>query len=192
MQNISVGQLTSTVYEYICMKKYLDAIIVLSNQLLSHSNSRAALSLLAFCYAKTSQYRQASVVYEQLTKLYPNNPTYRLQYASCLHRVGYHDEALKATFCTEALLHDEHCVINGIGALKLGFSICFHLDDMKGASAFVQPSLFSYPEIIVNAGCLHYRENNYRKACSLFSRATSVNSVILINYYFTWTKIHLT
>lgn len=87
-QQIPEGKYTATVYKWIQQEQWSDAIGLLSFQLQLSPNSRAALSLLAYCYYQVEQYENAAPLYQQLTELFPDKPTYRFYHAMCLFRVG--------------------------------------------------------------------------------------------------------
>lgn len=57
--------------------------------------SRAALSLLAYCYFQIQDYVNASDCYEQLTQITPDNEEYKINYAQCLYKCGLYEQAMK-------------------------------------------------------------------------------------------------
>jgi len=59
--------------------------------------SRAGLSLLAYCYFYTQDFLKAAKCYEKLTLLFPDEAEYRLYYAQSLYQACSYDEALKVT-----------------------------------------------------------------------------------------------
>lgn len=71
------GEFTSTIYGCIKDGRYGDAAQILSHQLQMNSNSRAALSLLGYCYYHQQDFNSAADCYEQLVNLYPDNDDYR-------------------------------------------------------------------------------------------------------------------
>ncbi|VDO09216.1 unnamed protein product [Rodentolepis nana] len=177
INQIKDGQYTLTVYRYLCMKKYSEAISILSYQRFINPTSRAALSLLAYCYFQMHDFVQASDCFEQLTQLCPDNSTYRLQFAHCLHRAGLNDVALKiasslAAKITESQSGAENFQRNRIS--KLQAAICFDIGDIPGASSFVQQCADDDPDIIINTGSLLYQEGKYKEACTLFLKALSI------------------
>lgn len=180
MNQIKDGQFTLTIYGYLRMKKYSEVIDMLFHQRFMNPTSRAALSLLAYCYFQTHDFVRASDCYEQLTHLCPNNSTYRLQFAHCLHRAGLNDAAMKivnsmASTDTGSNLGDEDPQRNQIRVLKLKAAICFDNGDISGASTLVRQCSDEDPDIIINTGCLLYQENKYKEACARFLQALSVN-----------------
>nr|CDS27319.1 tetratricopeptide repeat protein 30A [Hymenolepis microstoma] len=179
MNRIKDGQCTLTIYGYLCMKRYSEAINILSYQRFNNPTSRAALSLLAYCYFHTHDFVQASNCFEQLSQLFPDNFTYRLQFAHCLHRAGLNDAALKIAASliskiTDSQLGDENFPRNQIQLLKLQAAICFDIGDIPGASSFIQQCADDDPDIIINTGCLLYQEDKYKEACALFLKALSI------------------
>lgn len=63
--------------------------------------SRAALSLLGYCYFHVQDYANAAECYEQLSQFFPEVDTYRLYYAQALYHACAYPEAMKATFQVE-------------------------------------------------------------------------------------------
>lgn len=65
------------------------------------SQSRAALSLLGFCYYHIQDFSSAAECYEQLTQLHPEVDEYKLYYAQSLYKAGAYTEATKASFALD-------------------------------------------------------------------------------------------
>lgn len=168
---ISEGNFTSTIYGYIKEKKYNEAIEVLTLQRYAHPNSRAALSLLAFCYFQTQDFVQASDCYEQLSQLCPNHPTYRLHFALCLHRAGLNEAAMQVAASLAAETEQSE---KKERVVKLQAAIRYSGDDFTGAGAFVHQCSAEDPDTGINVGCLLYRGGKYSEACKRFQQSLSV------------------
>lgn len=65
------------------------------------SQSRAALSLLGFCYYHIQDFTNAAECYEQLTQLHPEVEEYKVYYAQSLYKAGAYPEATKASFALD-------------------------------------------------------------------------------------------
>ena len=78
---IREGKFTEQIYTMIRDQKYHDAVAVLSTKVLEFPNSRAATSLLAYCYYHVGDFQNAIGLYERLTKLCPENDEYKFHYA---------------------------------------------------------------------------------------------------------------
>lgn len=59
------------------------------------SQSRAALSLLSYCYYQMQDFVNAADCYEQLTHDYPDVEEYRLYYAQSLYKACLYEESMK-------------------------------------------------------------------------------------------------
>ncbi len=59
-------------------------------------NSRAALSLLAYCHYHSHAYHRASKIYEELVLIYPDVQEYKLYYAQSLYKANMYPEAMHA------------------------------------------------------------------------------------------------
>ena len=71
---IREGKFTEQIYSMIRDQKHQEAIAVLSTKVLEFPNSRAATSLLAYCYYYVGDFQQAIGLYERLTKLCTARP----------------------------------------------------------------------------------------------------------------------
>ena len=93
---IREGKFTEQVYSMIRDKRYHEAIAVLSGKVMEFPNSRAAASLIAYCYYYVADYASAIAAYERLVKLCPDVETYKLYLAQALFKGGHYDAATKA------------------------------------------------------------------------------------------------
>ncbi|KAF6262654.1 hypothetical protein COO60DRAFT_1268016 [Scenedesmus sp. NREL 46B-D3] len=89
------GQITQAIYGYIRDSKFGSAIEVLTQQLQLAPESRAALSLLAYCQYHCGQYEQAASTYEHLGRICPSNESYKLYCAQAMYKAGMYTEASK-------------------------------------------------------------------------------------------------
>ena len=64
-------------------------------QCLGLFQSRAALSLLAYCNYQVQDFVNAADCYEQLSNDYPDVEEYRLHYAQSLYKACLYDEAMR-------------------------------------------------------------------------------------------------
>ncbi len=64
--------------------------------------SRAALSLLGYCYYHMQDFTNAAECYEQLTQLHPEVEDYKLYHAQSLYGACAFPEAMKATFLLDS------------------------------------------------------------------------------------------
>ena len=60
--------------------------------------SRAAVSLLGYCYYQLQDFVNAADCYEQLTVLQPEVDEYRMYYAQSLYKACLYEEAMKISF----------------------------------------------------------------------------------------------
>lgn len=63
--------------------------------------SRAALSLLGYCYYHIQDFSASAECYEQLTQLHPEVEDYKVYYAQSLYKAGAYPEATKASFALD-------------------------------------------------------------------------------------------
>ena len=102
---LPVGSYTSTVYTAIKEANYTEAIEILDVELQNFPRSRAALSLLGYCYFKIGDFPSASQCYEQLVTLCPEVEEYKFYYAQTLYKAGSRDidKAASMEHITDAL-----------------------------------------------------------------------------------------
>ena len=88
MAQLREGSFTKIIYGMIRDQQYIEAIQMLSYQLQMFPRSRAALSLLAYCYYHIQDYVQAVTQYEMLAKFFPYVTEYKIYYAQSLFKAG--------------------------------------------------------------------------------------------------------
>ncbi|KAJ3272595.1 Tetratricopeptide repeat protein 30A [Terramyces sp. JEL0728] len=171
---IPEGKITATIYSFIRDGRYQDLIKILSNESNS-TKSRAALSLLGYCYYQIQEYHNAVDCYEELIKLVPDVPEYRLYFAQSLFKAGQYAAAQKA------------CGM----LLKLEAAIRYELEDYAGCKLLIDQAPADDPDTIANQACLLLKEGKYEEACKLYTdvskvvgfRADLVYDTALCHYY---------
>ncbi|KAL7061792.1 hypothetical protein AAHC03_0241 [Spirometra sp. Aus1] len=161
------GEFTSTIYGFIKEQKYTEAVAVLTQQLYAHPSSRAALSLLGYCYYQLQDFVNASDCYEQLAQSYPSNDDYKLYFALSLYKAFLFEPAIKVSYQIENPDYRERIV-------KLQAAIRYGEGDMAGAASLVEQCSADDPDTAVNTGCLLYREAKYAQACKRFQQTMQV------------------
>lgn len=151
---------TATVYGLIRDKRYLQALAILNSLLALFPNSRAALSLLAYCQYHSQDYQSSSGTYFKLMELCPDSDEYKLYYAQSMYKAGEVDLAadILATmkFQTEQSRHLS-------AVLKF---------DSNEKSIPVSPDLMNHQKLVLE-GCQLYRNKAYSKAKSKFQEAAA-------------------
>uniref|UniRef100_A0A8B9JVS1 Tetratricopeptide repeat protein 30 n=1 Tax=Astyanax mexicanus TaxID=7994 RepID=A0A8B9JVS1_ASTMX len=149
--------------------RYGDAIHILSNELQKQMKSRAALSLLGYCYYHMQDFTNAAECYEQLIQLHPEVEDYKLYYAQSLYGACAFQEAMKATFTLDNPTSHTKMI-------KLQAAIKYGEEDFPAAmvSALVEQLPVDDPDTDVDQGCLLYKLGEYEKACVKFVTAMQV------------------
>ncbi|KAJ3314377.1 Tetratricopeptide repeat protein 30A [Boothiomyces sp. JEL0838] len=148
---IPEGKITATIYSFIRDGRYQDLIKILSNE--SNANkSRAALSLLG---------------YEELIKLEPDVPEYRLYFAQSLFKAGQYAAAQKACATIDHPPSAQEI-------LKLEAAIRYELEDYAGCKLLIDQAPKDDPETIANQACLMLKEGNYEEACKMYTDVTKI------------------
>lgn len=164
---IKDGEYTSSIYALIKSQKYQEAISHLAFELENHPKSRAALSLLGYCYFQVQNFENAAECYEQLIQINPEVDEYKLAYAQSLYKAFKYPEATRATFQIEnPAFHSQ--------VLKLQAAIKYGEEDLQGAKGLVEQCPGDDPDVETNLGCLLYKEGQYSEACQKFSSAMNI------------------
>ncbi|XP_064469496.1 intraflagellar transport protein 70A-like [Ornithodoros turicata] len=162
--SIKDGEYTKVIYTLIKEGHYKEAIVILNEQLQSSPTSRAALSLLGYCYFHVQDFVNAANCYEQLAAIFPENPEYKLTYAQSLYQACLYQEAMRVSCQIEDPEYQPHVI-------KLQAAIKYGEDDLSGAKGLVEQFQRDDPDTEVNLGCLAYKEGRYDEACSRFTTA---------------------
>jgi len=156
------GQFTQNIYSLIRDAQFKEASDILKSQLLTQPNSRAGLSLLAYCDFNIQEFLSASESYQKLCGIYPNVTEYRFQYAVCLYKAGSYDQALIASFNV-----DDEAYVNKVRQLQA--AIRYTLDDLTASNNLLQEiNKPEDPTVITNQACVMYKEGNYKDALDKF------------------------
>ncbi|XP_062263606.1 intraflagellar transport protein 70A isoform X2 [Platichthys flesus] len=167
MAAIKDGEYTATIYKLIKDGHYLDAIHILNGQLQKHTKSRAALSLLGYCYYHIQEFINAAECYEQLTQLHPEVEDYKVYYAQSLYKAGAYPEANKASFLLDNT--NSHTKM-----VKLQASIKYCEEDYSASKSLLEQLPQDDPDCIHNIGCLLYQDGKYEDACKKIMSALQV------------------
>ncbi|XP_077387459.1 intraflagellar transport protein 70A [Festucalex cinctus] len=167
MMTIKDGEYTATIYKLIKDSQYVEAIHILNSQLQKHPRSRAALSLLGFCYYHIQDFSSAAECYEQLTQLHPEVEEYRMYYAQSLYKAGAYAEATKASFALDTPSSHTKMV-------KLQASIKYFEENYSAVKSLVEQLPPEDTDYVYNTGCLLYQDAKYEDACKKFTSAMQV------------------
>lgn len=167
MTAIKDGEYTATIYKLIKDCQYVEAINILNGQLQKHTKSRAALSLLGYCYYHIQDFTNSAECYEQLTQLHPEVEEYKVYYAQSLFKAGAYPEATKASFVLDNPSSHTKMV-------KLQACIKYCEEDYSAAKSLLEQLPQDDPDYVYNMGCLLYQDGKYEEACKKFMSAMQV------------------
>ena len=88
LKQVQDGQYTQVIYSLIKDQKYTEAIQLLNVELQNNPQSRAAYSLLGYCYYHVQDFTNAASIYEKLSKLFTEVKEYKFYYAQSLYKDG--------------------------------------------------------------------------------------------------------
>ncbi|CAL1286214.1 unnamed protein product [Larinioides sclopetarius] len=150
MAHINDGEHTKAIYTMIKEGLFKEAIAVLNRQFQANTNSRAALSLLGYCYYFTQDFVNAANCYEHLTAVCPEVDDYKLYYAQSLYQACFYQEAMKVTCQIENPEYQTKIV-------KLQAAIKYGEEELAAAKSLVDQSPPGDPDTEVNLGCLLFK-----------------------------------
>lgn len=171
MAHINDGEYTKAIYSMIKEGLFKEAIAVLNQQFQANTNSRAALSLLGYCYYFTQDFVNAANCYEHLTAVCPEVDDYKVYYAQSLYQACFYQEAMKVTCQIENPEYQTKIV-------KLQAAIKYGEEDLAAAKSLVDQSPPGDPDTEVNLGCLLFKEGRYEEACKKFTTAMQVEGYV--------------
>lgn len=145
-----------------------EVIAFLNEQIAVNPNSRAGLSLLAYCYYNTRDFMSAANCYEQLVQFYPDCQQYHINYAQSLYQCCLYEDAMKATFKIEEKFGFNPQIIKLQSAIKYGE------DEVVAAKTLTEQIPNEDPDKEVNLGCLLFKEGRYDEAIIKFSTSLQV------------------
>ncbi|KAJ3111684.1 Tetratricopeptide repeat protein 30A [Phlyctochytrium bullatum] len=162
------GKFTSTIYTFIRDSRFQDAIKILNHELTTFPKSRAALSLLGYCYYQIQDYASSSNCYEQLVRSFPEVDDYRLYYAQSLYKSGQYQAAQKACLTIESPEYAQKLI-------KLQAAIKYEMDDLPGCKSLIDQCSPDDPDSLVNQACLLFKEGKYEDACIKYAEALKIS-----------------
>lgn len=162
--NIPSGQYTSEVYTAIKESRYYDAIDILSFELQSFPKSRAAISLLAYCYYHVNDFGLAAQYYEQLVTICPDSDEYKIYYAQSLYKAGLFAEGTRAAI----RIDNENF---GQRVLMLQSIIKYEQDELEACKALLDQCVSDDPDVLVNYANVAFKEGKYESARNQYSEA---------------------
>uniref|UniRef100_A0A3Q3KK93 Tetratricopeptide repeat protein 30 n=1 Tax=Monopterus albus TaxID=43700 RepID=A0A3Q3KK93_MONAL len=172
MAAIKDGEYTATIYKLV-------RIFMFSLRLAAQLNfklSRAALSLLGYCYYHIQDFTSAAECYEQLTQLHPDVEEYKVYYAQSLYNAGAYPEATKASFLLDnPSSHTKVQHVHTTGLKKQDkIKTLYYSNGLLSAQSLLEQLPPDDPDYVYNVGCLLYQDEQYEEACKKFMSAMQV------------------
>jgi len=164
VQNIAEGARTETVYGLLRDGRWEDVVQLLTTELQKFPRSRAALSLLGYCFYMMQDWPNTVRMYEQLVKLFPEVEDYKIYFAQSLYKAGLYQEAMRASFQVEEPQYAQRMAM-------LQASTKFEQEDLRGCEALVDQCLPDEPETIICHACIAYKEGRFDEAKHKFEEA---------------------
>ena len=163
-QTLPPGHYTSTIYTAIKEQRYQDAIDILQIEYQNFPRSRAALSLLGYCYYRINDFTQSAQCYEQLVGICPDVEEYKLYYAQSLYKSGLFAEALKAAIRVEGEQFAQR-------VLQLQSIIKYEQDELAASKGYLDQCHSDDPDVLINYAAISFKEGNFASARNQYTEA---------------------
>ena len=163
-QALPSGQYTSTIYGAIRDHRYNEAIEILESELQNFPRSRAALSLLGYCFYHTGDFKGAVSVYEQLLGICPDVDEYKIYYAQSLYKAGMYPESTRAAVRVDGEQFTERMIL-------LQAVVKYEQDELPSCKALLDRCPTDDPDVIINHAAISFKEGNFESARNQYSEA---------------------
>mmetsp|Transcript_8791 Transcript_8791/g.14620 ORF Transcript_8791/g.14620 Transcript_8791/m.14620 type:complete len:661 (-) Transcript_8791:737-2719(-) len=163
-QILPTGQYTSTIYTAIKEHRYNEAIEVLQLEHQNFPRSRAALSLLGYCYYRTGDFTGAAQAYEELVGICPDVEEYKLYYAQSLYKAGLYPDAVRAAIRVENEQFSQR-------VLMLQSVIKYEQDELPASKGYLDQCHSDDPDVIINYAAIAFKEGNFESARNQYAEA---------------------
>lgn len=163
-QALPTGEYTSTIYGAIRDQRYNDAIEILQIELGNFPRSRAALSLLGYCYYRTGDFAGAVSSYEQLVGICPDVEEYKIYYSQSLYKAGLYPEATRAAVRVEGEQYSQRM-------LMLQSIVKYEQDELPACKALLDQCHSDDPDVIINYAAIAFKEGKFESARTQYTEA---------------------
>ena len=178
-----MGQYTSTIYGYIRDGLYEEAISILQSEQQNFPRSRAALSLLGYCYYRVNDFGSAVQAYDQLLTICPDVEEYKLYYAQSLYKAGMFSDATKAAVRVESEQYRQRRIM-------LQAIIKYNQDDFVSSRSLLDQCQQDDTDVLKNNAAIAYKQgkfelarNQYNEAINLLGYQADLSYNIALCYY---------
>jgi tetratricopeptide repeat protein 30 len=163
-QTLPLGQYTSTIYGAIKEQRYNEAIDILLIEYQNFPRSRAALSLLAYCFYHINDFQTAAQYYELLLAICPEVDEYRIYYAQSLYKAGQYPEAIRSAVRVDGPQYSQRIKM-------LQAVVKYEQDELSSSKALLDQCHSDDPDVIVNYAAISYKEGKYDQARTQLTEA---------------------
>lgn len=174
---ISEGQYTEKIYGMINAHQYEDAIRVLTP--VAQSNSRAALSLMAYCNYHLGKFDKAAENYAQLVAAYPAVDLYKFYQAQSHYKAGNIEDSIRNLSTidyTSPRVQEPDGSIPSIAhrALLLQAQIRYEEDNLVEARSLLEDCDADDPDVKMLVGGIEWKEKKIEQAREKFVHVKNV------------------
>lgn len=163
-RQIPDGQYTATVYTLIREGRLEEVCSILNKELQTSPRSRAALSLLGYCYYNLQDFAMAATMYEQLVRYYPDIEEYRIYHAQSLYKGAQYEDAMQALNAIRSQQYAQR-------VLLMQAAVKYEQDDLGHAKQVLTSCAQNDPEAGMIEAATLYKEEKYEEARKMFQEA---------------------
>ena len=116
--------------------------------------SRAALSLLGYCYYQISDFQNAAQAYEQLIAVCPDVEEYKIYYSQSLLKAGLFQEATRVAVRVEGEQFSQR-------VLMLQSIIKYEQDELSACKALLDQCVSDDPDVLINYAAIAFKEGKF-------------------------------
>ncbi|GFH60393.1 hypothetical protein CTEN210_16869 [Chaetoceros tenuissimus] len=162
-----IQSLTTLIYGLIRDGDYTAAAQILEEKVELFPRSRAALSLLAYCYYNLQEYTDVIEIYNRLIQLVPNEEDYHVNRIHCMLRIGAVVDA------NESLSHlIEESPSQRLLLLKIACEL--EDDNLEGAREYLDECDKSDPQSIAAEATIEFKEGDYKSALDKYLKVSRI------------------
>ena len=168
MSGPAPSSITAQVYGLVRDEDHAGAIALLEAFLEDFPDSRALLSLLAYCSYNSKDYARAAEFYESLAETCPHVEEYKLYYAQSLALCGSLSDAERVSSDNETLTvhREQNCLVAAYAQLESG--------NLRACGETLRSLDEDDPIAVLFAATLAFREGNFSKALQTFKVASKL------------------
>jgi tetratricopeptide repeat protein 30 len=133
-------------------------------ELSNFPRSRAALSLLGYCYYHVCDYNGAAQCYEQLIAVCPDVEEYKIYYSQSLLKAGMFADSTRVAVRVTSEQFSQRL-------LMLQATIKYEQDELASSKALLDQCISDDPDVLINYAAIAFKEGKFEEARNQYLEA---------------------